>query len=119
MSLPKLNKEGELPEGIHQATIGEVITQFGSGSQQREIVTQRFLRIYQLAKETQHLSRFIIFGSYITSKTKPNDIDIVIIFDDDFDMETCSENVKKLLNHQQADIEFGEVFFGFVLHCCF
>ena len=107
MPLPNLNHEGELPEGIHQATIDEVIAQFGSGTEQRIIVTEHLKRIYQLAKATGHLQQLLIFGSYITAKPKPNDIDVVIIFDDNFDMAACSEDVKKLLNHQQAAIEFG------------
>ena len=35
MALPNLNDVGELPIGIHQATIDEVIAQFGSGTLQR------------------------------------------------------------------------------------
>ena len=107
MPLPNLNHEGELPEGIHPATIDEVIAQFGSGTEQRIIVTEHLKRIYQLAKATGHLQQLLIFGSYITAKPKPNDIDVVIIFDDNFDMAACSEDVKKLLNHQQAATEFG------------
>ena len=107
MPLPNLNHEGELPEGIHEATISEVIDLFGSGTPQREIVTECLRRIYQLAKETGHLQQLLIFGSYITTKPEPNEIDVVIIFDDNFDMAACSEDVKKLLNHQQAAAEFG------------
>ena len=107
MPLPNLNHDGELPEGIHQATIDEVVARFGSGTEQRIIVTERLQRIYQLAKATGHLQQLLIFGSYITAKPKPNDIDVVIIFDDNFDMAACSEDVKKLLNHQQAATEFG------------
>ena len=107
MPLPNLNHEGELPEGIHPATIDEVVAQFGSGTEQRVVVTERLKHIYQLAKETGHFQRLLIFGSYITAKPKPNDIDVVIIFDDDFDMAACNEDVKKLLNHQQAATEFG------------
>ena len=97
----------KLPEGIHPATIDEVVAQFGSGTEQRIIVTERLQRIYQLAKDTGHLQHLIIFGSYITAKPKPNDIDVVIIFDDDFDMAACNVDVKKLLNHQQAATEFS------------
>lgn len=46
MSLPNLNREGELPEGIHKTTIDEVVSQFGSGTSQREIVTARLQRIH-------------------------------------------------------------------------
>ena len=106
MALPNLNYAGELPEGVHQATIDEVIAQFGSGTSQREIITERLRRIYQLAKGTGNLQRLIIFGSYITAKPEPNDVDVVLIFDDDFDVAACSAEVKRLLDHQQATIEF-------------
>jgi len=111
MSLPNLNPVGELPEGVHQATIDEVIAKFGSGTSQRENVTARLLRIHQLAKDTGNLQRLIIFGSYITAKREPNDIDIVLVFGDDFDMTTCSEEVKRLLDHQHAMKEFGASIF--------
>lgn len=111
MALPTLNDAGELPIGIHQATIDEVIAQFGSGTLQREVVTARLQRIYQIAKDTGNLQQLIIFGSYITAKPEPNDVDVVIIFNDDFDLTVCSEEVKRLLNHQQAENEFGASIF--------
>ena len=111
MALPNLNDAGELPIGIHQATIDEVIAQFGSGTLQREVVTARLQRIYQIAKDTGNLQQLIIFGSYITEKSEPNDIDTVIVFSDDFDLTVCSEEVKTLLDHQQAENEFGASIF--------
>lgn len=111
MALPNLNDAGELPIGIHQATIDEVIAQFGSGTLQREIVTARLQRIYQIAKDTGNLQQLIIFGSYITAKPEPNDVDVVIIFNDDFDLTVCSEEMKRLLDHQQAENEFGASIF--------
>ncbi len=50
MALPNLNHAGELPIGIHQATIDEVIAQFGSGTLQREIVTARLQESIKLLK---------------------------------------------------------------------
>ena len=111
MALPNLNDAGELPIGIHQATIDEVIAQFGSGTLQREVVTARLQRIYQIAKDTGNLQQLIIFGSYITAKPEPNDVDVVIIFNDDFDLTVCSEEVKGLLSHQRAENEFGASIF--------
>ena len=111
MALPNLNHAGELPIGIYQATIDEVIARFGSGTLQREIVTARLQRIYQIAKDTGNLQQLIIFGIYITAKPEPNDVDVVIIFSDDFDLTVCSENVKRLLNHQKAENEFGASIF--------
>ena len=111
MPLPDLNPTGELPEGVHQTTIDEVIARFGRGTSQRQTVTSRLRRIYQLAKDTCKLQRLIIFGSYITVKPEPNDIDVVLIFDDDFDMTACDEETKMVLDHQHATDEFGASLF--------
>ena len=111
MPLPDFTPSGELPEGVHQATIDEVIARFGSGTSQREAVTARLERIYQLAQNTDKLQRLIIFGSYITAKPEPNDIDIVLIFDDDFDIAACDEETKILLNHLKATEKFGASIF--------
>ena len=80
MPLPGLNEQGELPPGVHQATLDEVITRFGQGVGQRLKVTDRLKRIYQLARATGELERLIIFGSYITAKPEPNDVDVVLNF---------------------------------------
>lgn len=111
MALPNLNDAGELPIGVHQATINEVIAQFGGGTLQREVVTARLQRIYQIAEDTGNLQQLIIFGSYITAKPEPNDVDVVIVFNDDFDLTVCGEEVKTLLDHQQAQSEFGASIF--------
>lgn len=107
MALPNFNNKGELPEGVYQATIEEIVSRFGTGTPQRENVTARLQRIYQLAKSTGKLERLIIFGSYVTTKPNPKDVDIVLVFHDDFDLTACDEETRKLLDHQNAEIEFG------------
>lgn len=111
MSLPPFDTEGEFPVGIHQATLEEVVTRFGSGTAQREDVTARLRRIYTLAQATGCLERLILFGSYITGKPDPNDVDIVLIMRNDFQLGTCSEEAGKLFNHLQATQEFGASIF--------
>ncbi len=111
MPLPDFTPSGDLPEGVHQATIDEVIARFGSGTSQRQTVTARLQQIYQLAQNTGKLQRLIIFGSYITAKPEPNDIDVVLIFDDDFDIMACDDETKMLLDHQQTAETFGASIF--------
>jgi uncharacterized protein DUF6932 len=107
MPLPQLNRTGELPEGVHQATIEEVIAQFGSGTVQRQAVTARLRRIYHLTSATHKLERLILFGSYITVKPDPNDVDVVLIMRDDFDVQACEEESQKLFDHLRAAEAFG------------
>ena len=111
MTLPELNEQGELPPGVHQATLYEVTTRFGKEAGQRLKVTDRLKRIYQIARATGKLERLIIFGSYVTVKPEPNDVDIVLIFSDDFDVSTCSEETRLLLDHGRAADVFGASIF--------
>ena len=111
MALPDFNSNGDLPEGVHQATLDEVVARFGGGTAQRQIVTERLLRIYGLVKATGKLERFIIFGSYITAKTGPNDVDIVLIMRNDFRAVDCEEQTAKVFDHNLATKEFGASLF--------
>jgi hypothetical protein len=106
MPLPDFNSYGDLPEGLHQATIDEVIERFGAGTR-RAIITQRLVRIYRRAEATSKLERLIIFGSYITAKPEPNDVDVILIMRDDFRLDACDEETRKLFDHTQAAQEFG------------
>jgi hypothetical protein len=105
MPSPQLNCAGELPEGVHQATIDEVIAQFGRGTSQRQAVTARLWRIYRLARATGKLERLILFGSYITAKPDPNDVDIILVRR--FDVHTCDEESQMLFDHPRATETFG------------
>jgi hypothetical protein len=107
MPWPQLNSAGELPAGIHQATMDGVLAQFGSGTAQRQAVPARLRRIYQLARATHKLERLIRFGSYITAKPDPNDVDVVLVMRDDFDVQACEEESQKLFDHLRAAEAFG------------
>jgi hypothetical protein len=79
MALPEFNNRGDLPEGMHKATLIEVLARFGYGSAERQAATAVLQRIYQLVAATGKLERFVIFGSYITAKPEPKDVDVVLV----------------------------------------
>jgi hypothetical protein len=83
---PEFNSEGDLPVGVYKASLSDVIEHFGSGTPQRRIVGRRLVRIFELASNTGHLFRFIVFGSFVTSKPEPNDVDIFLLMEDSFDV---------------------------------
>ena len=91
---------------MYQATIDEVIARFGTGNTQRQAVTKRLIRIYHLAEATGKLERLVIFGSYITAKSEPNDVDIVLVMRDDFSLNACDEETRMLFDHMQAALKF-------------
>ena len=71
---PEFDDNGDLPVGIYQATLAEVLQHFGTGSLQRRLVGQRLERIYKLAKSTGQVARFIVFGSFVTAKPDPGEV---------------------------------------------
>src|ERR1700687_3684022 len=86
LPIPDFVEMGDLPLGIHQATLVEAVTRFGSGSARRRGLASRLRRIHRLAVATGHLARFIVFGSFVTAKLEPNDVDVFMVMEDSFDV---------------------------------
>ncbi len=96
---PDFNECGDLPPDIHQATLAEVIKHFGQGTPQRHIMARRLEHIYTLAVGTGHLARFITFGSFITNKSIPGDVDIFLLMEDTFDVSQLSGEAALIFDH--------------------
>jgi hypothetical protein len=96
MTFPEFNENGDLPIGIYQAALPGVLEHFGKGSLQRQIVTKRLVKIFNLVKSTNQLERFIIYGSFITAKENPNDIDVFLVMKDDFDKNSYSGDARRI-----------------------
>jgi hypothetical protein len=107
MPLPQFEKTGDLPAGLHRATLEEVLSRLGGGTPQRQAVAARLRRIYSTARATGRLERFIIFGSFVTAKPEPNDVDIILIMRDDFVLDDCAGTARRLFEHGEAETEFG------------
>ena len=108
MSLPKFNKTGDLPTGVHLASLADAIARFGVGSDQRKIVARRLTRIYEISSQTSFLARFVVFGSFVTDKRAPNDVDVFMIMDDNFDIGSLVGEARLLFaDHGSAQGHFG------------
>ena len=111
MPLPDFNTNGDLPPAVHRAAWTEVMERFGGGAGQRGVCTQRLAHIYELARRTGCLQRFVIFGSYATTKPNPNDVDVILIMDDAFHLENCPMESRGLFDHAVAQARFGASIF--------
>ena len=107
MALPDFDNQGDLPPGIHQATLSEVIERFGATPAKRRVLALRLERIYKLAVGTGHAARFIIFGSFITDKTEPNDVDVFILMENSFEFDQLVGEARLLFEHGTAQTHFG------------
>ncbi|MFW5692695.1 MAG: DUF6932 family protein [Thermoguttaceae bacterium] len=81
--IPAFRDDGYLPDGLHVATEAEVTFRFGSSTMRRRRLILRFRRWMELARAT-NAKRFLLDGSFVTSKEQPNDIDAVVWLAEDF-----------------------------------
>jgi len=107
VALPDFNNQGDLPPGIHKVTLREVIERFGTTPAKRKVLALRLDRIYKLAVGTGHVARFIVFGSFITDKAEPNDVDVFILMENSFEFDKLVGEVRLLFDHGTAQTHFG------------
>lgn len=111
MPLPPFTKTGELPVGIHPASLSETLKRFGEKTTQRKGLALRLERIYRLASGTGQLGRFIVFGSFVTDKLSPNDVDVFMLMENTFDVDRVSGEGRLLFDHATAQDYFGASIF--------
>jgi hypothetical protein len=107
VTLPAFNEEGDMPPGVYRITLSEALNRFGQGTIQRRAVADRLVRIYQIASATGHLARFVVFGSFVTGKAEPNDVDIILLMEDSFDVGSVTGEAALLFQHMEAATHFG------------
>ncbi len=106
MSLPELEDE-DLPPGIHRATLQETLDRFGGQTPERQVLGFRLDRIRRLAVETGHLARLVVFGSFVTAKPRPNDVDVFLLMEDTLNVDQLSGEARLLFEHATAQAHFG------------
>ncbi len=107
MPLPELMDSGELPLGVPRSSLHEALARFGCGSLQRVSVGERLERTFRVAAATGQLVRFIVYGSFVTDKPEPNDVDVFLVMDNSFDGDTLRGETAVLFDHAAADAHFG------------
>lgn len=70
-------------------------------------MARRLERIHNIASATGKVARFVIFGSFVTDKPEPNDVDIFIIMENDFDARTLTGEAQILFDHLRCQAYFG------------
>ena len=106
-ALPPLGKDGDLPLGIYRATLRETLRRFGKGTRQRFAVARRLERIYRVSVGTGQLARFVAFGSFVSAKREPADVDVFLLMEDTFDMGQLTGEARVLFDHAAAQAHFG------------
>jgi hypothetical protein len=104
--LPEFTQDGNLPEGIHSATAEEVFERFATSSARRQWLGERLHSLLALAKATGQLARVFLWGSFVTNKEIPNDLDMLLVMTAEFIVEAIPTPAQVLFDHVQARLNF-------------
>ena len=96
MPIPTLQENGFLPPGLYLADLEEIWERFGSTSERRQMLFSRLRTFVELAIHVEAL-RMFVDGSYVTAKTNPEDVDVVIWVGEKF-LELLEKGDEKALN---------------------
>lgn len=104
--IPGFNKDGNLPEGIYSASEEEFLERFATNSSRRKWLGQRLKEIFILAKSTGKLKRVFVWGSFVSVKESPNDVDMLLLMAEDFELENVPEECRILFDYTMARVRF-------------
>jgi hypothetical protein len=81
MSIPPLNEHGLLPQGIHACSLQEIEARFGrfQSSDRRPRLYAALRDFVRELKSTGIALALIINGSFVTAKSSPEDIDLILV----------------------------------------
>lgn len=111
--LPEFTDQGELPVGVHFAVWQEFQSRFGNSSPRRLWLAERLQTILQLADSSGELHRIFVWGSFVTAKASPGDLDILLIMDERFETERLAESAQSVFDSVRAKLLFhSDVFWA-------
>lgn len=102
--IPKLTREGLLPPGVHDATIGEVRKRFGMSNPTRARLMKGLECVVALAEKVGARVLYLD-GSFVTAKKEPRDWDAVVVAP--VETNCASPEVLTLVDRPGIKKEFG------------
>jgi hypothetical protein len=111
--LPEFNEEGELPRGVHSADWQGFQARFCGSSLRRTWLSGRLQALITLAATSGKLRRIFIWGSFVTAKPSPKDLDILLIMDEDFEVDALASPAQAAFDSVRPKLIFeSDVFWA-------
>jgi hypothetical protein len=111
--LPDLTFEGDLPIGVHVARWEEFSSPFGASTPRRVWLLGRLHTVLSLAASTGKLSRVFVWGSFVTGKASPKDVDVLLILDEGFELQHVRSAARAIFDSVQARLLYeSDVFWA-------
>lgn len=111
--LPELTNDGELPPGVHLAAWPDFESRFGGSSPRRLWLSGRLRTILELAAVGGFLRRVFVWGSFVTAKPAPKDLDLLLIMSPGFDVDRMPAPAQAVFDSTRAKLLFeADVFWA-------
>ena len=78
----------------------------GMATPRRRWLGQKLSRIFELLRATGEVERILLWGSFVTAKESPEDIDLLVVMKESFDRTQLQGEVALLFDHTQARLHF-------------
>ncbi len=107
MPIPEWTATGILPPGLHAAPLAEIAARCGAGSAARERQARLLQQIVEAALHYPTIKRILVWGSFVTSKPEPNDLDYSLVVSKSFDLERIAEPHRRFFTPVEARQFYG------------
>jgi hypothetical protein len=107
MPIPNYTTEGLLPPGIYAATLKQIGTRYGEGSEARRRLSVLLREVVEAAKSYPSMKRILLWGSFITRKDEPNDLDYSVIVSVDHRLTEVAPAHRRFFVPSEARRRYG------------
>lgn len=103
-AIPPFYDGDNLPEGLHAATLDDVAKHFGKSAKRNQLCVT-LTRIVQTARGC-NFKKVVLFGSFVSSKDSPGDIDLFWTLPPGTDTDTLRAECRQLLDAANSKQRF-------------
>lgn len=107
LTLPELNADGYLEEGIYLVELDKVLERFGTGSAVREQQGNLLRLVVESARKYPTIKRVLVWGSFVSAKPEPGDLDYSIVVDVRHRLVTIDPTDIRFFSPFEAHIRYG------------
>jgi hypothetical protein len=88
--IPPFDEHGNLPAGMHSATLDEIADRFGRESELRRLEMESLVWLVDLARRAG-VVRLIVNGSFVADVYEPNNVDCVLLIGPDYPRDAVAD----------------------------
>jgi hypothetical protein len=110
MPIPSFNEDGLLPAGVHDCSWSELSDRFCQfqSTDRRPVLCRGLGQMVDALQRAKIARELLVDGSFVTAKSQPNDIDLILVLPSDWDFRAdVSPDQYNLLSKKRVRNRWG------------